>query len=331
VRSGFFVLLSALTAAVTLALYVACASGGSGATGGSGEGGGDGDLEGQAGDDVTAPSGDGSGPSIMEACNTEVSQYCSQLSMCDPYSLQVAYGDTTTCQTRLGPVCEDELTAPGTGWTPSGLEACSTALSKLTCQQFLYGRPQPKQCTPTGGLSNTMCLYDSQCGSGYCRIPSGSTCGNCVVPNGTSGACTTYRDCAGNLMCAGSECAAPSGLGGACNAMTPCELGLHCLGSVCIQPGDVGAGCDAAAECDTNLGGYCGSGACTAIQVVMPSSTCTTSPPTACYAGGQCVMGSCAPPVQDNGPCDAGAQCQPPSTCNSGACKTTKASDCASM
>jgi hypothetical protein len=269
--------------------------------------------------------------SFTTACSDNATSFCAQLSMCSPYLLQVQYGDMPTCVTRLsGAYCTSIVTAKGSGWTPSGLEACVTARSKLSCTDFFYGKPQPKACMPAGTLSSGGCMYDSQCGTGYCRLVAGTPCGNCVQRGNTGAVCATNDDCDGNLVCAGMACAAPAPVGATCNATTPCENGVLCVAGKCALPGGQDAGCgdDAGNACDPDQGVYCSAGSCTPITVGMLNSLCG-GPSTACVGSGSCQGGFCTAPVADGMSCDAGPNCTIPSTCNgAGTCATPDPSTC---
>jgi hypothetical protein len=330
--------LAPVALAALAAVQAACASG-SLETQSASDGGdeaGDGQAVGEGGSHEGSTS-DGGGGSLTTACSDNATQYCNQLNTCSPFLLQVQYGDVPTCQTQLGSAyCMDIVTAKGTGWTAAGLEGCIQARAKLTCQDFLYLKPAPKACTPTGTLSNTACRYDAQCGTGYCRITAGSTsmCGNCVPRQTTGGACMTSNDCDGNLVCSTmGACAAPQPLDAQCGpTMTPCQSGLVCINGKCAQAGGTDAGCDPTSGlgCDYNLGAYCEieAGACASITVSMSASACGGSPPAVCFGDGNCSAGFCVPPLQDGTACDGGDNCTTPSTCNSGTCGLFPASSC---
>jgi hypothetical protein len=315
----------------------ACASGGS-SGGASTDGGGDDStiLDGAPVEGSTDHEGgttDGGGTSFAQACSDNAAKYCAKLSTCSPFLLSTQYGDMPTCVTRLsGAYCNNIVTAKGSGWTGDGLEACVAARDALSCSDFLYLKPAPAACRPSGTLTSGSCLWDSQCGTGYCRITAGTGCGNCVQRGNTGAPCATSNDCDGNLVCAGAACAAPQPLGVACSATSPCESGLVCLFGKCAAPGAVGAACNLDAggiDCDYNLGAYCSGGMCGAITVAMLSSLCGgSSPPAVCFADGACQAGFCVAPTADGQPCDAGLNCTIPSTCNAGVCTTPSATQC---
>jgi hypothetical protein len=321
------------------ALPLACATGGGGNAGTGGEGGDEGSLveggEGAVGEGgIAEGGGEGStgGTSAAKACADNASQYCMQLANCSSFLLDIEYGDQITCQTEVTPGCMDALAAPGTGWTGDKLETCIAARAKLSCFNFFYAKPYPNVCTPTGRIGNAACLYDTQCGTGYCRIPTGKTCGTCVARGATGALCQSSDDCDGNLMCAMGTCAAPSMIGGPCNGTTmPCANGLACVGGMCAVPGGVDAGCgDAGGACDYNLGATCMGSSCAAVPVDTPGGSCTGPPTDECPSSSACLQGFCQAPIADMMSCDAGdgIPCTPPDTCNAGTCSLFTASQC---
>lgn len=324
---------AALGLAVWLLAPTGCATGSDASAPNDG-----GAAEGSAAD---APAGDatgdgGAGTSIQKACNDNASSYCMQLQQCAPFLLTTQYGDAVTCIARNVLACTDALQAPGTGWTGDALEACvaaRTALAAKSCDEFLHGKPAPNACRVTGTITTSnACRYDAQCGSGYCRYMSGSSCGTCVLPGATNAPCTTTSDCDGDLVCAGGACRVPVGVGGMCDAMmNPCQQGLACIAGYCAQPMDVGGTCSSSGDCDYDKGLYCDttSKTCKTYIVAMNGQMCGSAG-TACFGGGSCQTMVCVAPVQDGSPCDPtqGADCMPPSTCEMGLCQLYKASMC---
>jgi hypothetical protein len=330
---------------VFAALASACANGGSdsGSTGGDGgPAGGDASTKGDAPQATEGGGGDGpaSGVTAQQACADNATAYCMQLSTCAAFLITTQYGDELTCEARQAPGCLDALAAPGTGWTGANLEACVTARSALDCTAFLYGKPAPKACLITGLFTSQSCLYDAQCGTGYCRIASGASCGNCVQLGDTGAPCTTSADCDGNLLCAGSgTCQPPASATSACSMTVPCEQGLHCLGGTCTAPGGLGATCAAAndgADCDYNQGVYCDGTTkmCTAYAVAQAGDTCGGALPTVCAGDATCFQSLCVAPADDGSACNAmsGLNCMPPSSCLGGdggmTCALFSASEC---
>ncbi len=288
--------------------------------------------------DAHADAGEaGAGPSAQKACDDNAASYCTQLEQCAPFLVTVQYGDELTCVARTTPACLDALKAPGAGFTGASLEACVAARTALDCNTFLHGKPGPNACQPSGGIATSQaCLYDSQCGSGYCRVASGASCGNCVTLGATGAPCTSSADCDGNLMCAGAgTCQPPVAAGGLCDTTHPCQQGLACLGGSCAQPGGLGATCDPknkGADCDYYQGVYCDgtSSTCKAYAIAQAGSACGSAQPTVCAGDGTCFQGSCVAPVPDGSACSAqqGQNCMPPSTCTAGTCGLYSANLC---
>jgi hypothetical protein len=318
--------------AVFLVFASACANGGNGA--GPTPSGDDGGATGDATTKSDAPhpaeggeaGGDGpaSAVSAAQACADNAAAFCTQLEMCAPYLLALEYGDKPTCESRQQPGCLDALAAPGTGWTGDNLEACVKARTALDCNDFLHAKPQPTACFITGTFFTQSCLYDAQCGTGYCKVPGGATCGNCVALAMTTGqSCMTTADCGGNLLCAGnSTCQPPSPATGPCSATMPCVQGTACIGGTCVAPGGAGATCSSknnGADCDSTYQGvYCDAttSMCTAYTVAQPGDACGAAT-TVCGGGGVCFHSLCSSPVADGSPCNAasGLDCMAPSSC----------------
>ncbi|HEY8089106.1 MAG TPA: hypothetical protein VIF09_14705 [Polyangiaceae bacterium] len=324
----------------------ACANGGNGSAGATddegglpGDGGptGDGTVKGDAKGD--APGGDGGGSvSAAKACADNATSYCTQLQTCADNLYKEQYNDTLTCTTAQTAGCLDALAAPNTGWTGAKLEACVAARTALSCNDFLFGKPQPKACQITGNVFNGACRYSGQCGSGYCRFASGAACGTCVSLGETGSPCTTASDCDGNLMCAtAGTCQPPVSVGSPCGPANPCQSGLACISGNCAAPGQVGASCAAAnngADCDSTQGLYCDTTTSQCKQVLTPNvgGTCGGSIPTVCVGSGTCSAGTCVAPVADKGACNPkqGQNCMAPDSCNdAGTCALITGADCA--
>lgn len=336
-----------LSPAVLLGFASACANGGgdSGtpATGDdAGVGGADAGDATAKGDGPHEGGGDGpaNGTSAQKACADNAASYCTQLQTCAQFLVTTQYGDELTCESRQTPGCLDQLAAPGTGWTGDKLEACLKARTALDCASFLHGKPAPSSCRITGLFNSQACHYDAQCGTGYCRIPSGASCGNCVQLGATGAPCTTSSDCDGNLLCAGSgTCQPPSPATGMCDATThPCAPGLSCIKGVCVTPGGKGAMCATAnmgADCDYYQGVYCDgtSASCIAYAIAQAGDPCGGATPTVCAGDATCFQSLCVSPAQDGATCNAasGLDCLAPSTCTApdgGTCALFSAAQC---
>jgi len=330
---------------VLFAFASACANSGSGADAPGDDGGGTSDDAGDGsspGKDGSLADGGSDGPVIVvsaqQACSDNATAYCTQLGMCAPFLLTLEYGTAATCISRQTPGCLDELSAPGTGWTGNSLESCVKARTALSCSGFFYAKPQPQACEISGyTLTGAACLYGAQCGTGYCKIAGGASCGTCTALGSTGAACTSSADCDGNLACTaatGGTCQPPQPLNGTCDAIThPCAGGLDCTAGVCAGPVDGGAKCSTAAggaQCDYNQGDYCDPSSMTCLAYTLsPPATCGPAT-TLCTGGSTCYHSFCVSPVQPGAACDAtmGLYCAPPSTCNGGTCSSPSAAQC---
>lgn len=338
--------LSVLVSLAVSAGFVACATGGSNGASPS-DGGEIGSPDGVSAGDAGAWSADGGAPeggsnaTLTQACSDNATQYCTQLAMCSPFLLNTTYGTKQDCIQRWqGAYCQAFVSAKGSGWTGPRLEACIAARAKQTCSEFLYAKPGPAACNPGGSLPvDAGCLFNPQCGSGYCRVAPSAACGTCAALGNTGSACTTSNDCGGNLLCSptGNACVTPLPLGAMCvpdGGAAGCQTGLACLDGKCAAPGAVGAACDPDAggiDCDSNLGAYCAGTTCATIPLAMVPGACGPTPsPGACYGDAPCIAGACQPAVPDGQPCseDSGINCVYPSECIAGLCATPTANDC---
>jgi hypothetical protein len=330
-----------------LAFASACANGGNdsgtppGDDGGAPLEGGDATVKGDAPHPTDGASeGTVSGTSAAKACADNAAAYCTQLQTCAEFLVTLEYGDELTCVARQAPGCLDALAAPGTGWTGDNLEACVKARTALDCADFLHGKPQPKACLITGLFNSQSCLDGAQCGTGYCRIASGASCGNCVALGDTGAPCTTSSDCDGNLLCAGiGTCQPPSPASGACSTTMPCVQGTNCIAGACVLPGASGAPCAAKnnnADCDYYQGVYCDgtTSMCTSYAIAQAGDSCTGATPTVCAGDATCFQTLCVSPAADGSACNAasGLNCMAPSSClgaeGGTTCSLFSASEC---
>jgi hypothetical protein len=166
------------------------------------------------------------------------------------------------------------------------------------------------------------------------------------APTPQSGdSCVVTADCGGQngLACLDNICTHYADAGTACTDPTVCAPGTACTGvdggQTCQAQGTtVGATCDGkgitAPTCDANFGLACVSGACAAITLAAPGSTCGTLDGGAvvhCAASGTCVLdtldggadagkaktGTCIGAAADNAACDTavGPACVPTARC----------------
>jgi hypothetical protein len=259
------------------------------------------------------------------------------MQQCFPQAITASWGDVATCVAAVAPSCAKVLAAPGDGWTPDRLMACIRARELLACDAFLLRKPELADCAITGAIADgAACRWGAQCKSGYCKITSGS-CGNCVTPVARGGACTTYSDCAAELLCAKNDtCQSPVANGGACDDAHPCALGTACIAGACKKPGGEGADCDpmnGGVDCDYYQWVWC-SGAskkCTKYKFGKAGDPCSVANEAiVCEAGGGCLNGACAAAGGDATLCDPakGINCASPLSCDMGTCKLVDANQC---
>lgn len=304
---------------------------------------------GDGGADATSETGDPNVPADTptaqdEACTENATTYCTQLERCFPFGLQLSYGDVATCVARVKPGCMQVWSAPGNGWTARRLRACVAARTALACDRFLLRKPEIDECAIVGTLPDgTACRQSAQCASGYCRIPSGLDCGVCVPKVPLGGACTSYVDCARDLMCsANGACRVPAGEAAECTNNVPCRLGLACIAGKCTKPQGPGQPCTPALgniDCDYYQGAFCraDTSVCTQYTVANDGQACGASaaaPGTVCRAGGGCVAGpsgaACAAPGDDGTLCNpaTGIVCKSPLSCVAGICRLFQPTEC---
>jgi hypothetical protein len=227
---------------------------------------------------------------------------------------------------RFERVCTDVLALPGSGASPSQLDACASALQSEGCDASRS--PDPQACKISGSLGGgSACVSGFQCASGVCDYgttisPDGGTsspaCGVCVTP------IPAGQPCGFGVVNGSSTCAEG----------TTCQYGSANPLCVAITYGDVGAACSSnggAASCKAGL--YCDfrtgkcaaqldqGGACTQGDsckaplncVFTPGSTSTCQSPG--QAGATCqVDGDCASGLV----CDTTSHCATPSWAGSG-------------
>jgi len=322
----------ALCAIVAALSFAGCATSGDGAPGDATGAGAD------AGVADAAADGDAvSRATIDQACQANATGYCNHLQQCFPAAVRANWGDVAACIAAVAPSCKVVIAAPGNGWTADNLMTCIAAHENLACDAFLHGKPGPAACATKGAIADgNACRWGSQCASGYCRIVSGN-CGTCVTPVARGGACTTYSDCASDLLCAKSgTCQPPAAIGATCDDTHPCALGAACLGGTCKTPGGPGDACDpmnGSADCDYYRWAYCDgtSKKCVAYAFAKDGQSCNVpNQQTVCEAGGGCLNGTCSAAGIAGTLCDPekGITCASPLGCDHGVCKVIDGTEC---
>ena len=299
--------------------------------------------------------GSTSGPSIQQACADVAAARCNQRSTCTALagssasgaSLGRVYGDMATCVQRETLACQNGLTAPQTGNSPTEVEACVKAFPTYSCADFFDNNP-PADCAITGARANgATCTFGGQCGSGFCQGAKTSVCGACADPPADGTDCSDSA-CGHNQRCVNADntCESVVSLNGACDGTHPCDSGLACVGSTATTMGTcqnggsmIGVACGngaATTACDNSLGLYCagpsGSKTCMPIVLVGDGMPCGLLPDgsrTDCLAG-DCytatgiatgsAVGTCKASVRENAAnpaCDLalGPGCLAPARC----------------
>jgi hypothetical protein len=299
------------------------------------------------GDGGSSDSGGSDGGSSVtqdQACTDEATAICNKLGACDPFIVELAYGDVATCTTRFKLSCTLSLGATGTAATPSSTEACAQAVPSISCDDA-FARKLPAACNHLSGqLANGQaCGDDSQCLSTFCNKPKGQVCGVCGAPSTAGSACNVDDDCPYGTVCWNSTCAARAGAGAACGA-NPCLESLACKNGTCSTPDAVGASCanvqnDIFGTCDHVKAVVCSSGTCAQIQLAQTGAACglnVNGKIVLCQAAGFCkgetlqAPGTCVAAAADGSSCDAtkGPSCMGPAQCMSGLCKLPDPSSC---
>lgn len=305
--------------------------------------------------------------SAAQACADTASAYCTELGNCSQIAISVDYGDMNTCVSRRTTLCQNGLMAPGTGTTPSTIEACVAAYSTWSCADFMNGVP-PTACQPQAGTGaqDAPCAFDAQCTSKFCDIPYGGECGKCAQPPAAGSSCVDLSHCPSGLFCTKNTkvCTTHAMAGQSCDDDTTCGYGLSCVnydattgaaGTCMTAVAEAGAPCDHAQKTDAGCASvqdlYCAKNdTCEAYSTASSSQPCKfvgdAGTYTYCLAGATCLVvpstaqtGTCTGPASDNQPCNsaAGDSCQAPATCVgtpvdggvSGTCMIASASSCA--
>jgi hypothetical protein len=220
-------------------------------------------------------------------------------------------------RTEFATTCEDSMSLPGSGLTPSALEACAMALKALGCNLL---QESVSACAVTGDLTNgSPCNLNAQCQSGLCSTSNlTSMCGVClpVVPvggscapaGGTSPACASGSTCGNDDTCVAIT---PSGKGGSCagGRATPCAPGLYCASTgTCQAAATAGQTCGINTPCASPL-------ACTGSRNDAGGSTCQRPGPLGAPCGDDedCASGLGCSPTTDT--CDGVAWTSGGQTC----------------
>ena len=281
-----------------------------------------------------------------QAATDAATALCTKYVECEPFSIQLVYGDIPTCASRIKPQIMDLLAATGTSDTPSQIESCGQAIASASCDSVLGNKNLPDACkAKPGTLANgTACGDDSQCVNAHCNIPPEQSCGSCTTAKvAVGGTCAANGDCDGGSVCVGTVCVQPGAAGATCDGTHPCTPTLVCKAGTCGTPDEAGAACVRLGDtCDNRKGATCNgaSGTCQTVTIAQAGQPCglINGAVTVCAGSGDCpgfappakVMGTCQAPAADGASCDAinGPSCAAPSKCVSGTCKSTDVSTC---
>ena len=265
------------------------------------------------------------------------SAYCGRSQDCAPSFVTGVLGDVATCTSTLKGTLLRAYTATGVKETPDQLTACSAALPKMSCGDFL-ARRTVDACKPVAGAlaDGAACGADAQCAGTRCLVTLNHACGTCGTHAAAGASCGVDDDCDVGLRCTAGKCVAYGDEKAICDATHPCRPDLGCVAGACATPTAVGAACTTADQCDAAHGSFCNpkSKVCEVANVAGPNGPCgfvaghlaTCSGPSGFCANVSATTfaGTCKAPAAAGAPCDTAAG----PLCGSGAvCVCTAASD----
>jgi hypothetical protein len=273
-------------------------------------------------------------PPPAERCEAYATTFCDRWAACAPRALEFTFGDVGTCQQRSRLSCVLAASASGSGITAAAAMACASALASASCDDVVDD--MLPACRFTGRLAiDGACGSHSQCGSGYCHIPDGDTCGLCAERGAEGAECASDEACLPSLLCSEVGRCVPAAMDGDfCNERRPCRrVSLYCGGvdRTCHRPRGEGESCNfigpgAFAPCDVGLSCRRSSeGArCVRVQYSVVGEECGASL-VSCGGSASCLAGTCQAPGTDGGRCTLspfgdGPGCLFPASCSSGTC-----------
>ena len=289
--------------------------------------------------------------SAAQASTDAAKAYCARAEACAPAYVQLQWGDTGMCSSRLAAKLQGSLSSSGTSDTVSQTESCAQALPSMSCDDLLGGNVAgPCRASPGTLANGAACGDDSQCTGGHCNVASNQICGVCTTFAAAGASCSVSGDCDHGLTCLGTpaKCVAYVAMGGMCDATHPCLPTLGCKNGACAAPDAAGATCNQMGpqSCDNLHGVFCNgqTSKCQNLGYAKAGAACglVSGTITACQGvstnvGAECKglgamssTGTCQAPAADGSSCDAtnGPFCTSPSTCVNGACKIDDPSGC---
>ena len=258
----------------------------------------------------TAAARETDGGAALEACARLAGVQCDLERRCfGGWLLRRLHGTEAACLDALSKSCVDKIEVPRTGYSPSSMEACASALAQLSCEAFanIGSLAEPHCRTPPGQLGiGDACRFDDQCQSRRCVFPwanQSSRCGVCQPLLAEGSDCRMAPNlCDEGLSCVSGRCIGHVIEEGAqCNERDlPCSFdrGLFCIAGRCRYLGTkVGSPCDpkhiVAPNCQFRTGLYCDRATreCKAIGLAKLGQPCGSEDlmceaPTACMERG---------------------------------------------
>jgi hypothetical protein len=299
------------------------------------------------------------GTAIARACADTAFARCNALHVCSDAALEIRFGDLRTCEAIFEASCLNVLSAPSSGQTIAGAEACTADLAqpnpKWQCADYLLAQNPPPECQlPNGGLADgAPCALPQQCKSGFCSVANGKMCGTCAPAIAVGASCAGLSACPRQYLCNGptQKCVGYANMGSSCSPGQPCAAHLACVGynpqsgapGTCEQAiGTANSPCSfQGAGCDVLQGLSCNAQTqtCATALIQMPGEACGVvgNQQAYCYGGGDCVDGACRAAGLPGDPCDIvnGPSCITLANCivdadggTSGTCQMSNGSSC---
>jgi hypothetical protein len=282
-----------------------------------------------------------------QACADLAGRTCERMISCEPFVVQILFGNAQGCLARMRLLCLLGASAPGARATPASISQCSRGLETAGCADIVSWAAFDACFPPGQRATGAACGARSQCASSYCRSK-GTRCGICSARVAAGGRCDDEAggQCEAALVCStAGTCVALAGLGTGCNPQSrPCQAHLACTGGLCVVPATtVGAVCTDN-DCSGHLGLFCAKaagalrGTCQRMLVAPVGERCGALGPNliVCGGGATCLpdpQGTtrCVAPAPDGQPCGDGADgrgCMLPAACVEKVCRVATPAMC---